>query len=291
MIFGLSSRREAVAPLALLAAAAAVVSILAADAAAQSLWMPRDGRHAISLQFLRPNVEGTSSEAISGAFYLSGRAPVSPTVSIVAEFSGARFRAKDQGMVTSPPGTIFEDYRAPSTTLGNPYVGLEAKVPGTPIFLEVGGRPPIASDGEFNAQIVGVMSDITRYFAFTESYASVQAAFNLYEVTPSKIAYRFRISPLLALPSEGYLDVEGFTHYSVGLGYHGPMARVGMGVAGLILLTQGGSNLGERNLSQLELHGDFLSGPIRPGLDVHVPLDALAEDVPVVVGASLSWVR
>lgn len=262
-------------------------------AGAQSLWMPRDGRHAISLEMLRPNIEGQDAEFFSAAFFLSGRFAATPAFSVIAEVPYARFRSETGYIVPGGYlyGTIFEDYYSPSTTLGNPYIGIEAAFPGTPIFLELGGRPPIASDGEYNAQFVGSVSDVSRLFAFTERYASVRVGFNLYEVTPSRMSYRFRLSPFVAIPSEGYSDTEIFTDYSLQLGYQGSVARFGMGVAGMLLMTQGGSNLGERNLAQLELHGDFLSGPIRPGVDVHLPLDYFAQDVPVVVGASLTWMR
>jgi len=280
----------------LLAAVAALVAAVAAPAAdAASLWAPRDVRGLISLEMLRPSIEGLDAEVFSSAFYLSGRLAATPTVTFVAELPYARMRGSAPGYSYYPfaPDEYYPyPYSLPASgsTIGNPYVGFEAAIPGSPLFVEFGGRPPLASDREYDAEVMGAVADLTRFFAFTEQYASVQFGVNVYEVLPSKLACRIRVSPLLAIPSESYLETEFFTFYSVQAGYQGRSARAGMGLAGMALLTENyPSNLGQRTVTQLELHADFLSGRVRPGVDVHLPLGTLASSVPVVVGTGITW--
>jgi hypothetical protein len=62
-------------------------------------------------------------------------------------------------------------------------------------------------------------------------------------------------------------------------------------MSGMALVTDDSGNLGSRTRNQLEIHADFLPGPIRPGLDLHIPLGNEAELAPAVVGVSVSWTK
>ena len=255
-------------------------------ATAQSPWMARDGDRTLMLEFLRPNLEGTNSEVFSGVFALSGRSAVSSRVYVVGELPFVRHESTDD----------FSSTEISSSTIGNPYAGLEMKLASGPAFLELGVRPPLAADDEPTATLTGVLSDVTRWEAFFADAFSVVGAFNVREVTPSKIAYRLRLSPALVIPTDGGSGDETllFAIYSFQVGYHGSMARIGAGMSGRSELTNeffGSSNLGERSSSQFEVHADFLSGQIRPGLDLHVPLGEFGDIVPVVFGVSVTWTR
>jgi hypothetical protein len=46
-------------------------------------------------------------------------------------------------------------------------------------------------------------------------------------------------------------------------------------------------SFGERTNTQGDLHADFGSGVVRPGIEVKVPLDDLGDAVPVILGVSL----
>lgn len=267
---------------------AAVVAATTTPAAAQSLWMPRDTDYTISLEMLRPNLEDVDSGVLSGSFFLAGRARLSPGVSFVGELPYVTHSSRS--VATDFNGNeIVEDFS--SSTIGNPYVGLETRIGSGPVFVEVGGRPPLTSDEEFEAVLTGIFSDVNHFATFLPHVASIQAAFNLREVTPSKLAYRFRLSPMIAIPTEGGNGSELYAMYSFQIGYHGSAARVGAGMSGQALLTEDYGNLGERSRNQFEIHADFLPGAIRPGLDLRVPLGSEANFVPVVLGASISWTR
>jgi hypothetical protein len=147
----------------------------------------------------------------------------------------------------------------------------------------------VASDNE-EASFSGLLADVTRWDAFPPDLFAIQTAFNVREVTPSHVMYRLRLSPTIWIPSgDNNGDTEIYAVYSFQIGYHGSAARVGIGMAGRALLTEDFGNLGERSANQLELHADFLSGSIRPALDLKLPLESLSEVVPVVIGGSISW--
>lgn len=274
--------------------AAALIAAVPLPAAAQSLWMQRDGDHTVMLEMLRPNIEDVNSELLSGAFFLSGRTRVSSGISLVGELPYLHHSSSFLGTDINGFEITVE---TSSSTIGNPYVGMEARLGSGPAFLEVGGRPPLASNeenyyGEPNAVLTGFLSDVTRMGAFLPDVASLQVGINLREVTDSKIAYRARLSPTVLIPTEGNgLDPELFAMYSFQIGYHGSLARIGAGMSGQALVTEDYGNLGSRTRNRLEVHADFLPGPIRPGLDFQLPMGSEASLVPVVVGASVSWTR
>ena len=272
--------------------AAALGTAVSTPAAAQSLWMQRDGDHTVLLELLRPNIEEVNSELLSGAFFLSGRTRVSSGISLVGELPYLRHASSFMGTDMDGNEVMVE---LSSSTIGNPYVGMEARLGSGPAFLEVGGRPPFASDEEPDedpdAVLTGFLSDVTRMGAFLPDVASIQVGINLREVTESKLAYRVRLSPMVAIPSQSGADPELFAMYSFQIGYHGSLARMGAGMSGQALVTEDFGNLGNRTRNHLEIHADFLPGAIRPGLDVQLPFGSEASLVPVVVGASVSWTR
>ena len=45
------------------------------------------------------------------------------------------------------------------------------------------------------------------------------------------------------------------------------------------------------HVTETHIHADFLSGRIRPGLDLHVPLSGMSYYVSSVVGLSVTWTR
>lgn len=260
--------------------------VFASSAAAQSLWLPRDRDHTVSLEMLHPSLEGFDSDLLSGAFFLAGRVAVSPRIAVVGELPYAKLKGVGYG--TDIYGNeIFEDFS--SSTIGNPYLGIETTIASGPVFIEFGGRPPLASEVDIEAELTGAFADVTRWDAFLPNVASIQAAFNVREVTPSRVEYRLRLSPLLEIPTEGFGEDELYALYSFLIGYHGATVRVGAGMSGRALLTEDYGNLGQRSVNQLELHSDFLSGSIRPALDLRLPLGTLSNSVPLVLGGSLSF--
>ena len=273
--------------IAILGLALAIV-LAPTPAASQSLWLPRDGNTTVMLEMLHPSIEDVDTDLLSASFFLAGRFTFSPSVAVVAELPYANHQSSEIGTDINGNEITIE---TSSSTIGNPYLGLEAKIASAPVFFELGVRPPAASEDEI-AAVSGLLADVTRWDAFLPDQVAVQGAVNLREVTPSHIAYRLRLAPAIWIPSgDNTADTEIYAGYSFQIGYHGTSARVGMGMAGRAQLTGDYSNLGQRTRNQLELHGDFLSGTIRPALDLKLPLELLSELVPIVIGASISYTK
>lgn len=272
--------------------AAACLVAAAGPASSQSLWIPRDRDHAVLLELLRPSVEHFDADALSGAAFLSGRIALSPYAALVAEVPFAR----EEGRVYfAIPAYYYEDpwyyLRIESSTIGDVYLGVESRPRSTPIFWELGFRLPLASEHEDGAEIIGAYADLTRSDAFLPRYVAVQTAFNVGEVTASGMEYRLRLSPLIDFPTKEGDDTNAYMIHSWQIGYHGSFVRLGTALSGRTQLNVSDVNLGARSRNQLELHADFLTGSVRPGLDLHVPLGSLSNTVPVVLGVSLSWSR
>ena len=249
-------------------------------ASAQSFWNPQDAEDSFMLEYLSPSIEDESLPATSAAYFATLRLGLSTHFTAVGEASYALSQAGDHF----------------NSTIGNPYLGLEARPSHGPVSGELGVHFASIDEGQASAREIGLASDVKRWEAFLPRAVFIQGAFNLREVTASKVEYRLRISPVLLLPHQDrsyiprYPDgAELFATYAWMVGYHSRKVRIGTGLSGRILLTDSSGNLGERSLNQFELHADFGSSVVRPGFDLHLPLDSWSDSVPVVVGASLSF--
>jgi hypothetical protein len=248
-----------------------LVTVGSSPASAQPRWMARDSKNTVMIEMLRPSLEGADGDALSAAYFISDRWAATPDFAVVWELPFARYE---------------------NSSIGNMYMGGEHRIGSSPIFIEVGTRLNTASDHELEALATGLLSDVSRRGAFIPDILLINAAFNVYEVTPSRMAYRLRVGPEVAGPALGRSgDSEIFAHYSFQVGYQGSSARLGAGISGRALVTDDRGNLGQRTLNQLEVHTDFLSGRIRPGLDLRLPLGSLSQAVSVVLGGSITWAQ
>lgn len=275
------------------ALAATCLAAAAGPVSAQSLWIPRDRDHAVMLEFLRPSIESFDGDALSGAAFLSARISVSPLAAVVAQVPFAREDGRERYFDYDYYYYLYYPWyylQSPSSTIGNVYIGVESRPQATPIFWELGFRLPLTSEKETGAQVIGSYADLARADAFLPRNVGVQAAFNVGEVVSSGMEYRLRLSPVLEIPTENRDETNAFVLHSWQIGYHGSIVRFGTAFSGRTRLNNGG-NLGTRSMNQLEVHADFLSGSVHPGLDLHVPLGSVANTVPVVLGASVSWSR
>ena len=254
---------------ALLLAMAAVAPISAASA--QSLWLPRVTPRAVWVEALHPVFDEVDEQITTGAFFVGYRGPLDQKTSIVAEVCLARF------------GAAGEDN---AFIVGNPYVGLEYPLPGTPIFFEFGGRVSIVDTDEPTANLTGVVSDVNRWEGFLDA-TSFQLGINARHVAPSGLMVRGRIIPVAVLSSVfGNQQWDGYLLYALQAGYGQRTVRAGLALCSRTLLFEAGT-FAERSFHQADVQRDFGSGKLRPGIDVKVPLDEFDDLVPVVVGVRL----
>jgi hypothetical protein len=264
----------------------------AAPAIAQSIWIPRDRERSITFAVAKPSLEFVDERRFSPVLTLTSRMPVSERVWWVVEIPYAHLSIRDEGPLQPFPSES-------NSTLGNPYVGLETHAGSGPLFGELGVRAPLVGD-DAAGPYLGMGSDVQFTEAFEPHVFSIEPALNLRETTASHMAYRFRFSPTVDIPTGGHHpfpyelihETELFGVYSWQIGYEGSAVRVGSALSGRVLFTASDGNLGQRTVNQFEFHGDIGSGAFRPGFDLRVPLgDNAASIVPVVVGLTLSWSR
>jgi len=249
-------------------------------ARAQSLWIPRDRAGSVTIEALRPGLEFVD-ESFAGTFFLDLRAPLQGKAWLVAEVPFA---------LVSGDYLIFigSSSHFSRSSPGNVYLGLETSAGDSPFFGEFGVRVPTTPSGtDLVAAETGADSDFGRFNTFYPKVFSMQGVFNARTVSAGGIASRLRLGSALAVSTEGG-DPEVFGLYSWQTGYEGHAVRVGVAASGTVLVTEDFGNLGSRATTQLELHGDFGAGRVRPGLDAKLPLGSAASLVSVVLGASVS---
>ena len=242
------------------------------SAAAQSVWLDVRGDATAGFEALRPILASTQGVSLtSGVLVLSARRLLRDGVVVEAEVPFARFA----GDGAAPADHEF----------GNPYLGVEVLLRGTPLFLEVGARPPIVSSG--NAAVIGLLSDLDRWEAFVDDLVPVGALAN-YEFRNASGSYaRLRAGPV-AWIGVGDRDTEVIGRFGVYAGIDRGTFDVGVGLSGFGVLTEGGS-LGERTRWQATISGATAAGPVRPGVDVRFPVDRdLQNLLDAVIGVRLS---
>jgi len=277
-------RARALLVLAVMATAATPVSRVSA----QSIWLTREGKHAVMLEFILP-AEDNTADALTGALFVSGRTALSQSLTFVGQVPFARFSA---------PGMVFYNYTindfvtadVDESTIGNVYLGIEGTPATSRIFGEGGVRLPLVSDKKPFAASMGAEADLRRLQAFSPNTVCIESAVNVRSLPDSKVTYRLRISPILEFDADRSTS-QIVTNFSGQVGYQRPSMRVGTAISGRADFGSTGYSILDRNLVQLEFHSDFLSGPLRPGIDVRIPLGTWSESAGTVVGANFTWVR
>lgn len=274
-------------PVRLVAVVALLMALggLAPAARAQSIWLDRTEPKAVHLEIAKPlfgGAPGVGFFTVAGFF--STRLPLGERLSFVGELPLATFS------FDSP--SLFVDDET-STTIGNPYLGIQTRAGGeTGGWLEFGVRVPLASDDE-SATISGGAADIDRWEAFLPNTFVVRAAGH-WRDDPRRdgVGADFRVAPTLWISDDFADDVELFSTYGVQVLFHNEEARAGFGLTGRWLLTDD-SAVALNSTHQFEAAIDFLRGDVRPGMTLRIPLDDdgfFGSSVDAVFGLTLNFV-
>jgi hypothetical protein len=259
---------------------AALLCLTFSQSRAQSLWLPRDRPHGLLLEAAHPSIEHADPDFLTGAAYLGARVELG-SVALVAEIPYARFSG-----LFFDYNYFYYPYPAERSTIGNPYFGFEVQPPGSPFFVELGARAPLADDGEGPATITGRYTDPSRSDAFAPNAVPIHLVVNVREVTPGRLLARLRLGTVLVIPEEGGRDSRLSAVFAWQIGYEGSCVRLGSAISGTTLLNYG-DNLGSETTTELEVHGDFGTWAVRPGIDLRLPFGGLANTVPLVLGVSV----
>lgn len=253
-----------------------------AGASGQSVWNDPLSPPGAWLEMHRPVlaeelVGGDGLTAASSAWFLGGRFRISPALRLVAEVPFAH----------GEPGSA-PIFGSGTSSIGNPYVGLEIARDGALVWYELGARLPLAPEDNFGG-VVGLLADpVDRMEAFGNDLVPVSVMVNYAAATPEGFVVRFRGGGVTWFPIGGG-DVEQLLGYGGQAGYRNGSFRLLGGISGRALLTEDGGDFAERTLHHAGVTVGFPLGPVEPGFHVGVPLDDDLRDLyDVTWGISLA---
>lgn len=283
----MSSRRRAV--LAILALTA-LPTAGAMPAQAQSVWLPVSPGPSLSLEGYKPILpQGNDAfTAATSAFFLSGRMPIGGKLMASAELPFAHAGVK----LSKFGGTGTES----STTLGNPYLGVETASAASPLTADLGIRVPLrkSREDEAAAATVGLLSDFDRWEAFAVDLLAIGGHVGVRTQPASGVSLHARGGPILWINTAKESgnrenDIELFLDYAAQAGYD--VGRYGVigGLTGRTMLSAEDGSWQDNSFHHLGLSGSIAFGNVRPGIHLRVPVDDDLDDtVRYVVGLHLT---
>lgn len=259
-------------------ALAAIVSPLPGSLDAQSLWLEPGRSTSVWLEVLRPETDEGFASLVeleptfaSSAAFLGGRLPLTSAIGLVAEVPMAYADVED--------GELPDEIS--STTLGNPYLGVELGAADAPLWFEVGVRAPLVSDESLGTPLGLVTDFVNRGEAFLNDVVPVNAYANYLWRNGDGVAVRLRGGPSVWIPTEDFVDVEEgdflsdpelLASYGAQLWYERPRYNLGAGLTGRAALTDEGG-FDERTAHQAAASANVVFGRFVPGVQFRVPLD------------------
>jgi hypothetical protein len=246
---------------------------------AQSIWLDRRHDKTVGLEVLIPDFKTEDGGGVSGwALFIALRAPLSDQLRFAGELPFVHANLES--------GSFF--FRSGSqNSFGNPYLGLEIGRQGSLVFGEIGVRVPLASEDNFGAALVGVITDFDRIEAFLPNVVSIAGMLNVHQVGQTGFALRLRGGPALAISTEGN-DTELLIGYSAQAGYETEAVSILGGVTGRANMTEENADFGERSVHQIGFNASLGLGKVRPGVHFRLPLDDdLKESLDFVFGLHL----
>jgi hypothetical protein len=233
------------------------VLLLPASALGQSYQLPSDPGF-VGIQFLKPSFADIVDDASSYTVYVTARHDITPSIN------------GEIGIPFTHLGLSGES----ENTIGNLFLGVEARNEDAHTAFEVGVWAPTAPDDKADALLVAIGSDLNRWESFLPDTFSALLAASYEYVSPEYVGFRMRVGPTVWIPTEDEgRDTESFLLYSGHVGYFGEMAEVTGGVMGRFIMTEDGGGFGDRSSHQVELEAALKAQAARFGLVLVVPID------------------
>jgi hypothetical protein len=253
------------------------LTLHAAPLAAQSSqWLDDRSDKYLALEILKPNFEGdVNTTFATQALFLSLRYALSPKVVLIADVPFANYGQ--------------DGFTDTESTIGNPYIAIEARGEDSPVSGEFGIRLPLVSEDNPSAQAVGAFADIDRWGAFWNETLPVSAMVNARWRSQQGVVTKLRVGPSLWVSTGDDTDTEFLVNYTAQIGYEGERGSVIGGFTGVMIVSEDDANLGERTIHQLAVAGSLRFNRVMPGMSVRLPLDEFMRDFhDVVVGVHVS---
>ena len=256
---------------------AALLAGVAPSLSAQSIWVSQHTGKAVALEMLKPSFDGDDETSLTTVVVFGSlRMPVGSTLVVVGELPFAHYGEQD-----------LDDS---DNTIGNPYVGVEIRSPGSPVFGEIGIRAPLASEDN-TAAFVGWLADIHRWEAFVPNFLPISGAINYRFRGATGFVTRLRAGPNLWIATEewGDDDLELLATYSAQVGYEASQFSMLGGLTGKAILSEEDINFGERTFHEVGAVVTLALGRVHPGVHVRLPLDEdMVDTLDYVFGVNLS---
>lgn len=254
-------------------------------APAQPAQLFNEHKTIIGFDFLIPQFNNGESENLSGsAMLLSFRTKLNDGVKFVGELPLAH------GSYSSDYG-----YKESEDVIGNPYFGIESGKITDPVLFEIGISPPVTSDNNPLASMVGIFSDITRIDDFAPKYLIGKAMIDFRKKNESGLAVLIKAGPTLWLNTGGdeysFRDNDAeFLNYSGQLWYEGTKVNMGAGLSGITVLSEETLINERRTDLQFEVGASANFKNVRPGLSLRIPLSQDLKDVvDYVIGFNIQF--
>lgn len=241
----------------------------------QSQWLGPVEGHAFWIEMVRPDIEDATFA--SSAWQVGFRAPVTPSLALVGEVPFAH--------------GADEDFDADeTTTIGNPYFGIEYTGAGGRVTTELGVRAPLVSD-ESQGTFVGLISEfVDRLEAFAPDFVPITAAVRYEGPADEGLALRVRGGGSFWIPVDGG-DVETFGVYGL-QGWYARRWLAGFGLTGRFIVTEGDLDVGDRFAHQVGGTIGYDFNGVRPAVEVRIPIDEdLHDEAPYSIGIGLTIQR
>jgi hypothetical protein len=164
-----------------------------------------------------------------------------------------------------------------SSTLGNPYLGVETSRPdGGPVF-KFGMRVPLTSQTEYTAWSYGVAAARDRWEAFGPKLTIIQVGGGLQISRTNQYRLRLLLLPTLMVPNSG--DPELFLDMNTEFWITSRHVRAGIGLYDRYFVTESEHSFDARNELQTGLSFNAAIGTFHPGIHFRIPLDQNVKNV------------
>lgn len=217
----------------------------------------------VALDILRPHFNATGTSLLSVAAFASGRVAIGP----VRLFLEVPFFRVDP----TPPSPL-----GPTSTLGNPYVGLEFGGKGKSNHVRLnataGVRLPLLTDTD-GARTIGSYVDVSRFEAFRPNTFSVHSTLRFYLQNQEGFFVAASGGPTAWVPTQKHAQTELVLYHALSVGHQGSAAWFETGYTGLSILSEPRSAVGEFTIGELFLSIGRARGRVRPVFRLMLPLD------------------
>lgn len=252
-----------------------VLAMLAPCAVAQTYFMYPGQGTSVSLEIFKPHFDDDDYNFLTSLFFLSGQIRTTDRLFVRAEIPISNADI-------SYDWWWYGDYDVTETMIGNPYLGLEYRMPvpndNHVLTARFGLRLPIASDDKFGAFRVGNRAAYDRFEAFLPDYFALNSGIGFTATTASGLKFSTDFGALLIAPTDDG-DSEVFADYDFALWIPIDNFNLGFGTNGRVLLSEGDLNFGERTINHMCVAGNFDFGKFRPGFHFRAPVDEYLSDV------------